>query len=120
MRKPADDSNDFRVSVTRMLTGEISRVGVSNHLLIADASPAGAVLASEEPSQSWNGFFCQGLDRIKLATLWALIETGSADDRLEQRLDAIQTIERRDKGPWVDVIPPEMLQSLASIAAMEE
>src|SRR5262249_99559 len=70
--------------------------------------------------QTWDGFFCRGLDRIKLATLWALVEADSPDDRLEQRLDAIRTIPDGDHGPWVDVLPPKMLASLAAIAAMEE
>ena len=95
-------------------------MGVLNHLLIAHPSEVDAVAASDEPSQTWDGFFCRGLDRIKLATLWALVETGSADDRLEQRLDQIRTIPEGDRGPWVDVVPAKMLASLASIAAMEE
>ena len=95
-------------------------MGVLNHLLIAHASEADAVAASDEPSRTWDGFFCRGLHRIKLATLWALVETGSVDDRLEQRLDQIRTIPEGDRGPWVDVLPPKMLASLASIAAMEE
>jgi hypothetical protein len=95
-------------------------MGVLNHLLVADAAEADAVAASDEPSQTWDGFFCRGLDRIKLATLWALVEAGSPDDQLEQRLDAIRTIPEGDQGPWVDIIPPRMLASLASIAAMEE
>jgi hypothetical protein len=95
-------------------------MGVLNHLLIADASEADAVAASDEPSQTWDGCFCRGLDRIKLVTLWALVESDSPDDRLEQRLDAIRTIPEGDQGPWVDIVPPKMFASLASIAAMEE
>jgi hypothetical protein len=95
-------------------------MGVLNHLLVAYPSEAEAIAASDEPSQTWDGFFCRGLDRIKLATLWALVETGSADDRLEQRLDQIRTIPEGDHGPWVDIVPTKMLASLASIAAMEE
>lgn len=95
-------------------------MGVLNHLLIADASEAGAAAASDEPSQTWDGFLCHGLDRIKLATLWALAEAGSSEDRFEQRLDSIQTIPEGDQGPWIDIIPPKMLRSLASIAAMED
>jgi hypothetical protein len=95
-------------------------MGVLNHLLIANPSEAGAVAASDEPSQTWDGFFCRGLDRIKLATLWALVETGSPHHQLEQRLDQIRTIPHGNRGPWVDVVPMKMLMSLASIAAMED
>lgn len=62
----------------------------------------------------------RGLDRIKLATLWALVEAGSAEDTLEQRLDEIRTIPEGDQGPWVDIVPLKMLGALASIASMEE
>jgi hypothetical protein len=95
-------------------------MGVLNYLLVDHPSKATIVAASDEPSQTWDGFFCRGLDRIKLATLWALVETGSADDRLEERLDEIHTIPEGDQGPWVDIVPTKMLASLASIAAMEE
>lgn len=94
-------------------------MGILNHLLIAHPSEAEDAAASDEPSQTWDGFFCRGLDRIKLATLWALVETGSAEDRLEQRLEQIRTIPEGDRGPWVDVVPTKMLAALASIAAME-
>jgi len=67
-------------------------MGVLSHLLVADPSEAEAVLASDDPSRTWAGFFYRGLDRIKLATLWAIAETGSASERLEQRLDEICTI----------------------------
>lgn len=95
-------------------------MGVLNHLLVANPSDAHAVAASDEPSLSWDGFFCRGLDRIKLATLWALVEAGTADDRFDQRLDEIRTIPEGDQGPWVDIVPPRMLAALASIAAMDE
>src|SRR4051794_366118 len=95
-------------------------MGVLNHLLVADASEADAAAASDEPSRNWDGFCCRSLDRIKLATLWTLVETDSTDDGLERRLDAIRTIPDGDQGPWVDIVPPKMLKSLASIAAMED
>jgi hypothetical protein len=95
-------------------------MGILNHLLVAHASEADAVAVSDEPSQTWDGFFCRGLDRIKLATLWALVESGSPDDRLEERLDQVRTIPEGDQGPWVDIVPTKMLSALASIAAMEE
>jgi hypothetical protein len=95
-------------------------MGVLSHLLIADASEAGAVAASNEPALRWDGSFCRGLEQIKLVMLWALVETGAPDDRFDSRLDEVQTLPKGNEGPWVDVIPPKMLATLASIAAMEE
>jgi len=57
---------------------------------------------------------------LKLATLWALVECGSADDHLDERLGQIRTIPEGDRGPWVDIVPTKMLSSLAAIAVMEE
>lgn len=95
-------------------------MGVINQLLIAHASEAEAALASDDPSRQWDGFYCQGLDNIKLITLWTLIETGSADDRFEERLDQVRTLSSGEQGPWLDIVPSAMLAFLASIAGMEE
>jgi hypothetical protein len=67
---------------------------------------------------SANGY--RGSDRVKLATLWALIQSGSADERLDERLKQVRTVSEGDKGPWVDIVPPKMLSALASIAVMED
>ncbi|HQR43757.1 MAG TPA: hypothetical protein PLX97_13775, partial [Gemmatales bacterium] len=105
------------------IDGELFRIhhmGITNHLLIAAPSEAEEILASEEPSLTWDGFSCRGLNTINLATLWALAETGSADDGVERRLDAIRTLPEGDEGPWVDIVPPTMLAALAAIATMED
>jgi hypothetical protein len=54
-------------------------MGVPSESVVADASEADAVASSDGPRTSWNGFAFQGLDDIKRITLWALIESGSAD-----------------------------------------
>lgn len=95
-------------------------MGVLNQLLIADPSDGANVIASEDPAQHWDGFTCRGLDRITLATLWALIESGTPDARFDERLGQIRTIVGGNEGPWVDVVPIEMLDFLARIAAMED
>ncbi len=79
-----------------------SGIGVLSHLLVADAAGVEAVAASDEPSLTWDGFFCRGLDCVKLAILWALVESGSPDDKIEQRLAWIKTIPEGDRGPRVD------------------
>ncbi len=94
-------------------------MGMVSQVLIASPSEADAVAASDEPSQTWDGFTYRGLDRIKLATLWALVESGSVNNRIDERLDQIRTIPEGDQGPWVDIIPTRMLSVLSSIGAME-
>ncbi len=95
-------------------------MGMINHLLVADVADAKAIAVHDDPSREWDGFFCQGLDRIKLVGLWALIEAGSPDDRSHERMDGIQTIAEGDAGPWVDVLPSAMVSALASLAAMDD
>lgn len=91
-----------------------------DHLLVAGVTDAHAIAAHDDPSRKWDGFFCRGLDSIKLVALWALIEKGSTDDRSGQRMDAIETISEGDSGPWVDVLPSTMVLALASLAAMDD
>jgi hypothetical protein len=95
-------------------------MGILNHLLIARADEADAVAASDDPSFTWDGFLCRGLDHIKLAVLWGLIENGSITDvSLDARIDQISNIPEGDEGPWVDTLPQPMLAALASIASMD-
>ncbi|OAI53151.1 hypothetical protein AYO47_01010 [Planctomyces sp. SCGC AG-212-M04] len=94
-------------------------MGVSSELVVADSAEAESVTDSDEPSGSWEGFAFAGLDRIKLTTLAAILEQGEAYESLDSRLDAISVVRNSDDGPWVDVLPPEMVLTLSRIASME-
>jgi hypothetical protein len=89
-----------------------------SELVIADSSEAESVADSDGPSNSWAGFAYSGLDRIKLITLWALLESGVPDDRFDARLDAIRVVPDRETGPWVDVLPAVMVTALSRIASL--
>lgn len=95
-------------------------MGVSNHLLTADSSEAEAIAGHDDPSRNWEGFYYQGLDSIKLAMLCALLESGSVEGQYEARMEAIRTIAAGEQGPWVDVLPNEMVKSFASLASMDD
>jgi hypothetical protein len=95
-------------------------MGVQSELVIADRSEAEAVAVSDEPSRSWNGFAFGGLDHVQLIPLWALIESGSADNDLDARIDAVPVIPDSDKGPWVAILPDKMVTALSRIAALDE
>ena len=58
-------------------------MGVISEIVAADPSESEAVLASESPSQRWDGFAYKGLDNIKLISLWSLVESATPDDRLD-------------------------------------
>ncbi len=95
-------------------------MGVTNHLLVANAAEADAIAAHDDPSREWDGFYCQGLDKIKLVALWSLIEAGSTEDRFEQRMESVRTIQMGTNGPWVDIAPSAMVSALASLTALKE
>ncbi len=95
-------------------------MGIIAELVVADPSEANAVLGSDEPLGSWDGFAYKGLDRVRLITLWALVESGSPDNRFDERLDAVVVIRDPDEERWVEVIPLEMLTTLASVAALDD
>lgn len=96
------------------------KMGILSQLLVAHASEAAEAAATDEPSEKWDGFTCRGLDRIKLATLWALVESGSVQHHLDERLEKVTTIDASQHGPWVDIIPTKMLSAPASIAVMDD
>ncbi len=95
-------------------------MGAVAHLVIADRSEVEAVLSSDEPLNSFDGFAYKGLDRVRLITLWALAEHGSPSERYDERLDAVLVIRDRDDGRWVDIIPPKMLAALATVPSLDD
>ena len=94
-------------------------MSISSELVVADASEAEAVLASDLPSRTWEGFGYKGLDHIKLITLWALVESGAPRDRFEERLSSLKVHSKGEQGPWADVLPSRMLPALASASSGE-
>jgi hypothetical protein len=95
-------------------------MGVTHHLLVASPLEAQAIAAHEDPSRDWDGFYCRGLDGIKLVAMWSLVETGSTDNEFERRMDSVMTVSTDENGPCVQVAPPSMVSALASIAALDE
>ena len=95
-------------------------MGVIAQLVAADLSEARAVLDSDDPVRSWDGFIDKGLDALRLTALWSLAETGLPDDRLVERLEALGEIHDPEEGRWVLIIPPRMLAALASLAEEPE
>ena len=95
-------------------------MGVTNYLLIADVSEAETVAAHEDPSRDWEGMNFQGLDIIKLVTLWSHIDAGSSNHQFEQRMDAVLRVASGDAGPFVEIAPPKMVSALAQVAEMND
>ena len=95
-------------------------MSVLAELVVADASEADAILASDQPTRDWEGFGFKGLDNVKLVQLWALMESGDPGDRFEERLKALTSRSKGDDGPWVDVLPPPMIEVLAEAASLDD
>ncbi len=89
-------------------------------LVVAKPSDAKVLLDSEDPLESWDGFAYTGLDRVRLITLWALAESASPDDQFDERLDAVHVINDNDLDRWVDILPPEMVAALGTIATLDD
>ncbi len=89
-------------------------------LVVAKPSDAKALLDSEAPLESWDGFAYTGLDRVRLITLWALAESASSDDQFDERLDAVRLIKHKDLDRWVDILPPEMVATLRTITTLDD
>ena len=89
-------------------------------LVIAKPSDAKVLLDSEDPLESRDGFAYTGLDRVRLITLWALAVSASPDDQFDERLDAVHVINDKDLDRWVDILPPEMVAALGTIATLDD
>jgi hypothetical protein len=96
-------------------------MGLMSHLLIADASDANAMAASDDPIADREGFSFQGLDNIWLCTLLSLLESGSADHDFDKYLDLVELLENTpERGPWVYTVHPKEVNLLARAASLEE
>ncbi len=78
-------------------------------------SPAQAVELLEEDAEPREGFAFDGLDPLHLVALGSLLDGGAPDDRRSLTRHA-----SGEQGPWVDVVPPAMLASLADLPSLEE
>ena len=67
-----------------------------------------------------DGFAYTGLDRVRLITLRALAESDSPDDQFDERLDTVHVINDKDLDRWVDILPPEMVAALGTIATLND
>jgi hypothetical protein len=77
-------------------------------------------LSSGDPTNSWDGFAFKGVDRVRLITLWSLIESRSPDDRFQDRSETVRVIQDEGDQRSVDVIPEKMVAALASVAALPD
>jgi len=94
-------------------------MGVLSELVIALKSEAPLVAHSDNPSRTWQGIYCKGLDQINLASLWSILEGDEIQvDSVVARSERIELAsEVTEDGPWVFAIPNELRDVLAELAA---
>ncbi len=95
-------------------------MGILSDFILAPPDAANDILASDNPTASWDGFSFKGADNIKIATLLSLLSSQSHDADYEKWLAAIPCVVDSENGPWVFAFPENAVKSLSTIAAMDE
>jgi hypothetical protein len=91
-------------------------VGVLSDLVVGDLGDAETIASSRAPSKEFDGIDIKGIDSVKFTTLHELV-TGRPYEELVSKYEP--TLEVSDDGPWVFVIPDELVSRLASLPQHE-
>ncbi len=86
---------------------------VISDLVIADEREARAVAGEAVPRRRWTGIDAEGVDQVKLATLWALLAGREFRDELVSEFVPLHEVS--DDGPWVFRFPAPLVQLLAEL-----
>src|SRR5690242_6358615 len=87
--------------------------GLATALVMADEREARAVAEDPAPCRRWPGVDAKGLDQVKLALLWALLDEQPFRD--ESVLEFAPLAEVSEDGPWVFRVPPPLVAALAAL-----
>jgi len=87
-------------------------VGVLSDLIVGDSGDAEKIAESVTPSEEFDGIDIKGIDTVKFTMLHALM-TGRPYEELLSEYDP--AFEVSEDGPWVYVIPDELVSRLASL-----
>jgi hypothetical protein len=97
-------------------------MGVLSELVAAPKSEARLVAESDSPSRDWQGIVWKGLDQIKLASLWSILEGEQIEvDSVvasSERMELAANVS--ENGPWVFAIPEELRNLLADLAGKDD
>ena len=95
-------------------------MGVRSDLFNANASEARSLAESERPELEWSGMGFDGLDNVKLATLWGILDGGTPNSSLEEHLDALKAvISLPDQGALVFELPQALIAYMAIVSGFE-
>jgi hypothetical protein len=97
-------------------------MGVLSELVIASRSEAASVAESESPTRTWQGVVWKGLDQIKLASVWCLLDSEplQVDNVVECSMQFELLAETTENGPWVFAVPSACRDKLAELSGDDE
>jgi hypothetical protein len=88
-------------------------MGVLTDIVVAHAAEAENVLRADVPSEAFDGIDANGIDHVKLGTLWELLSGKS--DAVDEVVQMPLLAGDEEDGPWVFQIPPALVASLAAL-----
>lgn len=92
-------------------------MGVLTDFVVAAPSDAQRVGDSHCPSREFNGIEAKGIDTVKLSTLYAILTETPVDPSFMGGPSLLYS--RSDEGPWVLLVPPDLVQRVAKLRAKE-
>jgi hypothetical protein len=92
-------------------------MGVLTDFVVAATSEAQRVGESHCPSRDFNGIEAKGIDPVKLSTLYAILTERPVDPAFMDGDSCLYS--RSDEGPWVLLVPADLVQRVAKLSAKE-
>jgi hypothetical protein len=96
-------------------TGAEVPAGLVTEIVLADEREAPAVAEDEAASRRWPGIDADGIDQVKLAILWAILNGEPLRDELVVSFTPLAEVS--EDGPWVFRVPPALVGALAALDA---
>lgn len=92
--------------------GGVEAPAVVSELVVAEEGEAALVAADAAPRGRWPRVDAEGLDQVKLALLWALLDGQPFRDELVLEFAPLEEVSA--DGPWVFRVPPPFAALLAA------
>jgi hypothetical protein len=90
-------------------------VGVQTDFFVADTREAELICESDDPFAVFDGIDAKGIGQVEMGTLYAILSDREYDPSF-MTTDESFVYTASDDGPWVQLVPSDMVKRLASIA----
>lgn len=90
-------------------------MGVISDFVIAHPSEAAVVIEEPAPARKWKGLEAKSIDTVKLSTLKFILDGKDLDTEhvVSYSMGVKELAMKGDEGPWVYLVPEELVQQLA-------